>query len=114
MQLRITKGQSKGMLGGVTFEVKAKVHLTPEEQKLVDHYNLSSEVLIRRKLTIFGIETDQTVEVTVRSLLQGDAFKAKNLGEVQAYSDAVKNACERLKTHLEVARNFGGEESYDF
>ena len=40
MQLLLTKGQSKGLLGSVKFEVKAQVQLTDEEQELIRHYNL--------------------------------------------------------------------------
>jgi hypothetical protein len=114
MKLVITKSQNKGLMGGVSFEVRAQVQLAPPEQKLVDHYNLSSDVLVQRKLTIFGIETDQTVQVTVRALLNGDTYKAKNLGEVIGYTEALKSACEKLRIYLDVASGFGGQEAYEF
>ncbi len=35
MRLTISRNQSKGMMGGVSFEVRAHVQLTQEEQELV-------------------------------------------------------------------------------
>ena len=49
MKLLLTKNQGKGLLGGVKFEVTAKVELTDEESELVRHYNLGGEMLLSKK-----------------------------------------------------------------
>jgi hypothetical protein len=114
MKLTITKNQSKGMMGGVSFEVRAHVQLTPEEQKLVQYYKLENDVILSKKLVnIWGQPTDHNIEVRVKQLLNGEAYKCKDLGEVISYSESLKSACNTLKSYLEVAREFGGQEVYE-
>jgi hypothetical protein len=98
------------MMGNVSFEVKALGHLSQEESSLIDHYRMRDAILFSKKIVFLGQLTDKEVQVRVRDLLSGEAYKCKDLGEVIAYSDSVKSACETLKVYLEVARNFGGEE----
>ena len=110
MKLLLTKSQSKGVFGGVKFEVKAEVELTDDEKQLIRHYNLESEVLLSKKaVTIWGQATDVDVNITVSNLLNGEVYKCKDLSEVVAYSDNLVNACKTLKSHLRVARDFGGQ-----
>ena len=118
MKLRLTKNQSKGVLGigigDVRFEVKAEVELTADESELVRHYKLENEVLVSRPLTILGKPVgDREVVVTVGNLLNGDSHKCKDLAEVIAYSEQLEEGCKVLKTYLEVASSFGGEEILD-
>lgn len=111
MKLLLTKAQNKGILGGVKFEVKAKVELTDEESELVRHYNLSGETLLSKtRVNIFGEATDNKVIVSVNDLIRGETYKCKALDEVITYSADLEEACRTLKTYLEVARDFGGEE----
>jgi hypothetical protein len=110
MKLVLTKNQAKGMMGNVSFEVKASVQLSQEESSLIDHYKLRDTVLFSKKMVFLGQVTDKEVQVRVRDLLSGEAYKCKDLGEVIAYSDSVESACKTLKSYLEVARSFGGEE----
>lgn len=115
MKLLITKNQSKGMMGGVSFEVRAQAQLTDEESKLVQYYKLDNEVLLSKKMiNIWGQPTDHDVKVTVRQLLNGETFKCKDLNEVIAYTESLKSACGTLKSYLDVARGFGGQEVCDF
>lgn len=114
MNLVISKNQSKGMMGAVSFEVRAQAQLSEEERKLVQHYKLENEVLFSRKMVnLWGQSTDADVRVTVRQLLNGDTYKCKDLGEVIGYTDSLKDACQTLKAYLEVAREFGGQEVYE-
>jgi hypothetical protein len=114
MKLVITRSQSKGLIGGVSFEVRAQVRLDPAETELVRHYKLEQEVLLQRALVdLWGRPTDTTVDIRVKQLLNGDAFKCKNLGEVMSYTESVKNAAATLKRYIETAQSFGGEESFD-
>ena len=125
MKLLLTKAQSKGLLGGVKFEVKAKVELTDEERELVRRYKLEDETLVSRKVSNMlgqladsnmvgeltgGKFTGREVSITVTNLINGDTYKCKDLNEVMNYSDQLVDGCETLKAYLEVARGFGGEE----
>lgn len=115
MRLVINKSQKQGLMGGVSFEVKAQVHLTEEERNLVQHYRMQNEVLFAKTMvSLWGTPTDHKVEVRVSELLAGASYKCKDLNEVISYRESVKGACESLKAYLEVARTFAGQETYDF
>ena len=110
MKLGVMMGQSKGLMGGVSFEVKCRIELTPEEQELVRHYKLEGETLTKKKMkNIWGQLTDTEVSISVGMLLRGDVFKCKNLSEVIAYRDSLVDGCRNLKAYLDVAKSFGGE-----
>ena len=114
MKLFLTKNQSKGLLGGVKFEVTGEVELTDVERELIRRYNLDTEVLLAKPLNnLFGEPTDVTMDITIRDLLRGETYRCKDLSEVIAYSENLVEACDNLKTYLEVASNFGGQEIID-
>lgn len=114
MNLVLIRRQAKGMMGGVSFEIVGKITLSQEEANLVKHYKLANEELVRKPFIVFGVETGRVLSVSVKNLLNGDSFKAKDLSEVVAHTDSLLTACEALKTYLEVARKFGGEEILEF
>jgi len=111
MKLNLMKNQSKGIIGGVSFEVTARVQLADEEKKLIQHYKLDNEILFQKKMVnIWGQPTDNMIDVRVKHLLNGQSYKCKSLDEVISYSESLKNACQTLKAYIEVAGTFGGEE----
>jgi hypothetical protein len=114
MKLRLVSGQNKGLMGGVSFEVKGRVELTPEEQELIRHYKLEGSVVLKKKAkNIWGQVTDTEVSVLVKNLLSGDSFKCKSLDEVISYRESLISACRNLKSYLDVARTFDKEEIID-
>jgi hypothetical protein len=114
MKLVISKAQNKGLMGGVSFQIKAAVQLSAEELKLVQHYKLENEMLLAKKLVnIWGQPTDTEIKVLVRHLISGESYKCKDLGEVISYTESLKDACSKLKGYIDVARGFEGEEVYD-
>jgi hypothetical protein len=88
--------------------------LIPDEQNLIKHYNLETEVVFSKPELIFGRPTGNTINITVRQLLNGEAFKCKNLTEVLEYTESAKSACKNLKTWLVVASQFGGQEVVEY
>lgn len=115
MKLILTKDQSKGMMGKVSFEVKAEIELSDEEANLIKHYKLENEILFQKKIvTIWGQPTDDFIDVRVKDLLSGEVYKCKSLNEVISYSDSLKSACVNLKSYLEIAKSFGGKEVVEF
>lgn len=113
MKLILIRNQAKGMMGNVAFEIRGKIQFTKEEADLVRHYKLENEVLASKPLRVLGRDTGGVVEVKVKTLVNGDTFKAKDLGEVIGHTENLTSACENLKTYLEVARKFGGQEVLD-
>ena len=99
------------MLGGVSFEIRANVQLTDEEQTLVKHYNLNNMVLLSRPgLNIWGQPNGSQIDIKVSSFLTGQVFSCKDLDEVLAFDEGIKSTAQNLKGYLEVARTFGGDE----
>lgn len=115
MKLYLTKDQSKGMIGAVSFEVVAKVHLTEEESDLIKYYKLDNEILVQKKMVnIWGQLTDHLIDVRVKHLVNGQTYKCKSLDEVISYSESLVSACTTLRNYLEIANSFGGKEVFEF
>jgi hypothetical protein len=42
--------------------------------------------------------------------MSGTTYKCKSLGEIIGFCPEAEDACRKLKSYLDVARSFGGEE----
>jgi hypothetical protein len=113
MKLFITRDQARGLLGGVKFQLKARVELTDEEAQLVKKYKVERETLLKKKIEVLGIPLT-TIDLMIDSLTAGQTFKCNNIAEILVYEENVKEACKAFKSHLEVMRSFGGEEVIEY
>lgn len=100
MELIIRRSQDKGLLGGMSFILYAKVRLTQEEEDLVKKYKAHKEVLY----------TKGEQRYTIGTLLNGVNEKCKDIGVLLNNEQVYKEACEYFKTLLKVMASFGGEE----
>lgn len=114
MKLYISKKQAAGMLGGIKFELSARVDLTPEESGLVAKYKAHKEVLLKKQISIPLTGRALVINLTIGSLTNGQTFKCDDIAEVLEYERNVKESCENFKTYLAVMKNFGGEEVYEY
>lgn len=115
MELSLQRDQNKKMMGGVSFQVRAEVSLTPKEEQVVNENKLHDQVLFSKQLTnIWGTPIDEELNVTVGNLLNGETYKCNDVATVIAYSESLKDACETLKGYIDAAKTFGGEETYEF
>ena len=56
-----------------------------------------------------------SLNISIDSLTRGHEVECKSLDEVLAAEDAVKEACQNMKTYLEVAQSFNGQkETFEF
>jgi hypothetical protein len=104
MQLVIKREKDQGMLGGISFILMAKANLTPEEDALLKKYKVSKEVVYQGAGRIY----------TVQTLRAGIREKAKDITVLLDIESSLKNACENLKTLLEIMENFGGQEIIEY
>lgn len=108
MKLRITRDQSKKLMGGASFELTAKVDLTDKEAELVKKYKADKEVLMDGVVVIFGKSIPVTT--TIGNLVSGETFKCSNIGEIIEYEENVIASCKTFKSYISAMEQFGGEE----
>ena len=114
MKVSIKKSQEKGMLGGVSFKIKANVELSDEERNLIKHYNMGSSILLSRKRkNIWGELTNEEVKIMVNEFVNGQVFSCKSLEDIISFEESIKEAAKTLKAYLLVAKNFEGEETIE-
>jgi hypothetical protein len=114
MKLFITRGQSKKMLGGTSFELSAHTQLTSDEANLVKNYKADKEVLLQKEIKIPFTGRSITLNITIGSLIAGQSFKCNDIGEILEYEKNVKESCASFKNYIEVMRSFGGEEVIEY
>ena len=114
MRLFIKRDQAKGLLGGVKFELSARIELTNEEAELVKKYKADKEVLLQKEIKIPLTGKSFALNLTIGSLMAGQAFKCNDIADILEYEKSVKESCEGFKNYIEVMRSFGGEEVIEY
>jgi hypothetical protein len=110
MKLTIRRNQSekKGFFGGhkgMNFSLFCRVEISPEEQELINKYQVYDHVLTWR-----NTENGQMPGLTVRDLVQGTTAEIGDVATLLNNEEVIKGACESFKTLLLVMASFGGEE----
>ncbi|MBI4917289.1 MAG: hypothetical protein HY825_15735 [Acidobacteria bacterium] len=114
MKLEIWRNQKdeKGVFGGhkgVGFSLVARVQLDEDEKALIARYRVENEVL-----ATFQRSPDMPAErVTINELLQGKTTYTRDIADLLALEDELKDGCVKLKTYLAVMRTFGGYEALE-
>lgn len=121
MKLLIRRNQKAGFTGKVIFTIDARAQLTDDEAANVKKYKLGKEVLYEKQ----KVELDGTgmigvaarlaarainLTVTVDDLMKGKHLECKDIVEMRAAEDQIKEASAVFKVVLDTAANFGGEE----
>ena len=135
MQLKLQRSQkTTGMMSkNVVFCLDARADLTEEESDNIKKYKLGKEVLYsseksRRRLeragdglasetgagllsgTIALALAKMSLNITVNSLTRGHHIECKSLDELLGAEEAIRTACENVKTYIKVAATFDGRE----
>lgn len=113
LALRRSQADVKGMFGGhkgVNFELYARGIFTPEEERLIQRYGMDG---LRLHEWVVDKKNETTRDITVRVLRSGTTITLANLGELMEAEEQIKQGCATLKTYLETAATFGGEEIID-
>lgn len=112
MILKITRDQSKALLGGVNFELKAQVELNNEEAELIKKYKAHKEILLSKEVSLFGNKF--SVDIKIGDLVDGQAFKCKDIAQILTTEEHVKEACQSLKNYIMVMKSFGGQSIFEY
>lgn len=127
MKVLLRRNQkSGGLLGGnVTFTLDARAELADDEVEAVKKYKMGKTVLyqkmemVDRGSGLLGVASRlafkmMNITVTVDELVSGKHIECKDIIEMRAVEEQIKEACENFKAILDTARHFGGEEVLEF
>ena len=121
MKLLLRRNQNSGMMRGITFTLDARAELSPEERNNVERYAFGKTMLYQRNQVtdpgagLLGMASRfafkmMNIEVTVGSLASGIHLEFKDIIEMLAVEDQLKEASRNFKAILDAAATFGGEE----
>ena len=127
MKLLLRRDQKSGMLGvgKVTFILDVRAELTEEEKSHIKKYKLGETMLYERdKLTergsgLLGLASRVAFKminltISVNDLTTGKTVECKDIVEMLAVEDQIKEAAQTFKAVLTAAAQFGGEEVIEF
>lgn len=120
MKLLLRRNQRSGMLGKVIFVLEVRAELTEEERSSITKYRLGDTMLYQsHEITggsgIIGFASRLaykaiTINVSVNDLSHGKKIEVKDVVEMLAVEDQIKEAARTFVAVLDAASHFGGEE----
>lgn len=126
MKLVLRRKQKSGMLGGgVKFILEARAELTAAETAHVKKYRMGKTMLYQkmeladRGAGLLGVASRlafkmMNIEVTVNDLVNGTHLECKDIVEMRAVEEQIKEASQTFKEILDSAAQFEGEEVIEF
>lgn len=119
MKLLLRRDQRTSLLGNVIFQLSVRAELTPDEQGNIDRYKLGKTLLYTRGEIIdpgrglLGLASRlafaaMNISITVDDLIGGKKIECKNIVEMLAVEDQIREAAATFKQVLDAAAQFGG------
>lgn len=122
MKLLLRRDQKPAMvMGAPTFTLDVRAELLPDEKAAIDKYKLGKTVLYERNSLIdkgsglLGLASRMAfkmmnLSVSVNDLAGGKKIECKDIVEMLAVENQIKEACQTFKDVLTACATFGGEE----
>lgn len=121
MKLLLKREQKSSMLGKISFALNVRADLTDDEKSNIKKYKLGETMLYERdKLAdkgsgLLGAASRlafrmMNISVSVDDLSGGKQIECKDIVEMLAVEDQLKEAAQTFKNVLVAAASFGGEE----
>jgi F420-0:gamma-glutamyl ligase-like protein len=120
MRLLLRRDQRAGLLGKVVFSLDVRADLSDEERANIRKYKLGDTELyashdISGGSGLLGLASRLawkavTIKISVNDLANGKKVEAKDIVEMLAIEDQIREAAKTFKAVLEAASHFGGEE----
>lgn len=121
MKLLLRHDQKSGLMGKVTFTLGVRAELTDQEKSNIQKYKLGDTMLYERMTMadkgsgLLGVASRLAFKMTnlsisVNDLSDGKKIDCKDIVEMLAVEDQIKEAAHTFKNVLEAAASFGGEE----
>lgn len=120
MKLVIKRTKKSGLGGKSKYELYVRADVTEEEALLIHQNSLGKDQVIYHDRTgtaegFFAILKKMIFDttMTVDTFVRGTTFACRDVAELIAIEDDVRGAVLTLRTLLEMAKKFGGEEVID-
>lgn len=126
MKLLLRRSQrSTGLLGNkIVFLLTVRADITPEEKNAISKYKLGNELLYQSKaldnvsegwkgVGQVLLHRMMTLSITVNDLEHGKEIECKDIVEMLAAEEQVKESATVFKRLLHAASTFGGEEVFE-
>ncbi len=121
MKLLLKRDQKSGMMGKITFLLSVRAELTPDEKENIKKYKLGNTMLYEKMKTIdpgsglLGVASRLALKainltVSVSDLENGKQIECKDIVEMIAVEEQIKEAAQTFNSILTAAATFGGEE----
>ena len=120
MKLLLRREQRSGMLGKTIFQLDVRAEISTEEKAHIAKYKLGDTSLYAtHEITggsgLLGVASRlaykaMTLSVTVKDLTAGKRVECKDIVEMLAVEDQIKEAARTFAQVLGAAATFGGEE----
>jgi len=121
MNLLVRRHHRAGIIGSLVFVLDVRAELTAEERHTIAMHGLGSTILYSRAELVdpgagfLGMASRllfrmTNISVSIDQLARGKRIECTSIVEVLAVEDKIKSAFIMLKTVLEAAQQFAGEE----
>lgn len=120
MKLLIRRDQRPGLLGKVVFTLEVRADLSADEKERIRKYKLQeTELYASHEITggsgLLGVASRLawkavTLTLTVKDLEGGKRIEVKDVVELLAIEEQIREAARTFKAVLDAASHFGGEE----
>ena len=123
MKLLLRRYQKSGIMsmGKIVFQLDVRADLTGDEKRNIDKYKLG-DTMLYEKMTLtdkgsglLGLASRLAFKminltISVDDLSKGKRVDCKDIVEMLAVEDQIKEAAQTFKNVLQAAASFGGEE----
>ncbi len=124
MKLLLRRDQKSGLIVKITFTLAVRAELTEEEKNNIKKYKLGDTMLYERQALIdkgsglLGVASRLAfkalnISVSVDDLSGGKKIDCKDIVEMLAVEDQIREAAQTFKNVLQAAASFGGETIID-
>ncbi len=121
MKLLLRRDQKSSMIGKITFTLTVRAELADAEKNNIKKYKLGDTMLYERMTMgekgsgLLGVASRlafkmMNLTVSIDDLSEGKKIDCKDIVEMLAVEDQIKEAAQTFKNVLEAASSFGGEE----
>ena len=120
MKLLFRRDQRSGLMGKVVFSLEVRADISAEEKTNIQKYKLGdTELYASHEISggsgLLGVASRlaykaMTISVSVKDLTGGKKVECKDIVEMLAIEDQIKEAAKTFAQVLAAAAQFGGEE----